>query len=29
LDPAKHAVAAQAGHRQATLELDRVAAAWR
>ena len=29
LDPAKRAVAAQAGHRQATLELDRVAAVWR
>jgi len=29
LDPAKRAAAAQAGHRQAALELDRVAAVWR
>jgi len=29
VDSAKRAVAAQAGHRQATPELDRVAALWR
>jgi NTE family protein len=29
MDPAKRAAAAQAGHRQATLELERVAAVWR
>jgi len=29
LDPARRAAAAQAGHRQAALELDRVAAVWR
>jgi NTE family protein len=29
LDPAKRAAAAQAGHRQAARELDRVAAVWR
>jgi NTE family protein len=29
LDPARRTAAAQAGHRQAALELDRVAAVWR